>query len=156
RNPTGTQRPRMPRWTWARSLAIGHPSVTLIPTLSVAEPPQAAGHARAPVQPSPGRRGGRLVVVGESPTHSRSPSTRVSPRLTLCPLGRSMSNVVKQVRVTRTDDIDGAEGAETVTFALDGQTWEIDLGKENREKLTRDLAPFVAAARRAGAFGSGD
>jgi type I restriction enzyme M protein len=64
-----------------------------------------------------------------------------------------MSDVVKQLRVALTDDIDGTEGAETVTFALDGQTWEIDLGKENRDKLTQDLAPFVAAARRATASG---
>lgn len=65
-----------------------------------------------------------------------------------------MSNVVKQVRVTRTDDIDGTDGAETVTFALDGQTWEIDLGQKNRAKLIRGLAPFVAAARRTADSGS--
>jgi type I restriction enzyme M protein len=59
-----------------------------------------------------------------------------------------MSNVVTQVRVTLTDDIDGTEGAQTVTFALDSETWEIDLGKQNRDRLTRDLAPFIAAARR--------
>lgn len=59
-----------------------------------------------------------------------------------------MSDVVKQVRVMLTDDIDGIEGAQTVTFALDGENWEIDLGKENRDRLTRELAPFIAAARR--------
>jgi len=52
-----------------------------------------------------------------------------------------MSDVVKQVRVTLTDDIDGSEGAQTVTFTLDGEAWEIDLGKQNRDRLTRDLAP---------------
>jgi type I restriction enzyme M protein len=65
-----------------------------------------------------------------------------------------MSDVVKQVRVTLTDDIDGIEGAKTVTFALDGETWEIDLRKENRDRLTRELAPFIAAARRVAESGS--
>ena len=65
-----------------------------------------------------------------------------------------MSDVVKQVRVTLTDDIDGTEGAETVIFALDGETWEIDLGKENRDRLTRELAPFIVAARRVAKSGS--
>lgn len=74
--------------------------------------------------------------------------------MTLRPRGTSISNVVTQVRVTLTDDIDGTDGAQTVTFALDGETWEIDLGKQNRDRLTRELAPFIAAARRVAKSGS--
>src|SRR5262249_41785212 len=59
--------------------------------------------------------------------------------------------MVKRVRVAVADDIDGTDGAETVTFAVDGQAWEIDLAKENRDKFTRDLAPFVRAGRPASA-----
>lgn len=62
--------------------------------------------------------------------------------------------MAKQTIVTITDDIDGSEGAETVAFGLNGQAWEIDLGKENRDKLARDLGSFVAAARRASGSGS--
>ena len=62
--------------------------------------------------------------------------------------------MAKQKIVTITDDIDGSEGAQTVAFGLNGQSWEIDLGKKNRDKFTRGLAPFVAAARRAPSTGT--
>lgn len=52
------------------------------------------------------------------------------------------------------DDIDGTvlepgEG-ETVIFALDGKSYEIDLTEENSAKLRDALSPYVSAARRAG------
>ena len=48
------------------------------------------------------------------------------------------------------DDIDGktTEGVETVRFAFDGNTYEVDLGADNYYKLVKALEPFVAAARR--------
>jgi len=49
------------------------------------------------------------------------------------------------------DDIDGSQAAETVRFAVDGRTYEIDLSTEHAEGLRRSLAQFVAVARRAGA-----
>jgi hypothetical protein len=52
--------------------------------------------------------------------------------------------------VQLTDDIDGSEAAETVRFAVDGRTYEIDLSTEHAESLRRSLAQFVAVARRAG------
>ncbi|MGO9080342.1 MAG: histone-like nucleoid-structuring protein Lsr2, partial [Streptosporangiaceae bacterium] len=57
--------------------------------------------------------------------------------------------MARQTIVTVTDDIDGTEGAQTVTFGYDGQTWEIDLGTKNYGKFTSTFAPFVTAARRA-------
>jgi len=48
------------------------------------------------------------------------------------------------------DDIDGSQAAETVRFAVDGRTYEIDLSTEHAESLRHSLAQFVAAARRAG------
>jgi len=48
------------------------------------------------------------------------------------------------------DDIDGSQAAETVHFAVDGRTYEIDLSTEHAESLRRSLAQFVAVARRAG------
>jgi hypothetical protein len=65
------------------------------------------------------------------------------------PIGLDDANMVKYARVRLTDDIDGADGAETITFGLDGQTWEIDLAKANRDRFARVLAPYVAVARRA-------
>ncbi len=52
--------------------------------------------------------------------------------------------------VQLTDDIDGSAAAETIRFAVDGRTYEIDLSTEHAESLRDSLAQFVAAARRAG------
>ena len=48
------------------------------------------------------------------------------------------------------DDIDGSQAAETVRFAVDGRTYEIDLSTAHAESLRHSLAQFVAVARRAG------
>ncbi|MBP2329287.1 hypothetical protein JOF56_009672 [Kibdelosporangium banguiense] len=50
------------------------------------------------------------------------------------------------------DDLDGsvAEDISTVTFGLDGASYEIDLTGGNAEKLRKNLADFVGAARRTG------
>ncbi len=50
--------------------------------------------------------------------------------------------------VTLFDDIDGGEAAETVTFGLDGKSYEIDLNPANAKKLRAALKPYVAAARK--------
>jgi len=55
-----------------------------------------------------------------------------------------------------TDDIDGSKAAETVRFAVDGRTYEIDLSTEHADSLRHSLAQFVAAARRAGRAGRVD
>lgn len=47
------------------------------------------------------------------------------------------------------DDLDQGEADETVSFALDGANYEIDLSKANAQKLRDALAPYVANARRA-------
>lgn len=49
------------------------------------------------------------------------------------------------------DDLDGNEAEETVTFALDGARYEIDLSAENAAKLRDTLAVYVANARRSSA-----
>jgi Spy/CpxP family protein refolding chaperone len=59
-----------------------------------------------------------------------------------------INGVAKTVSVVVSDDIDGSPNAETVTFGLDGITYEIDLGKKNKAKLERDFAPYVHAGRR--------
>ncbi|WP_405635957.1 Lsr2 family protein [Streptomyces sp. NBC_01178] len=56
--------------------------------------------------------------------------------------------MAQRVVVTLSDDIDGGEAAETVAFALDGKTYEIDLNPANARKLRKALEPYVAAARK--------
>ncbi|NXY96042.1 Lsr2 family protein [Streptomyces sp. BR123] len=56
--------------------------------------------------------------------------------------------MAQRVVVTLSDDIDGGEAAETVTFGLDGKSYEIDLNPANAGKLRDALAPYVAAGRR--------
>src|SRR5436305_8670617 len=62
---------------------------------------------------------------------------------------RTMFGMSTKEVVTITDDIDGRAGAETVTFAYAGRSYEIDLGEKHRAKLEKALEPFIAAARKA-------
>ena len=59
--------------------------------------------------------------------------------------------MAQRVEVVLIDDIDGGKAAETVTFALDGVSYEIDLSEKNARKLRDDLATWTGHARRAGA-----
>lgn len=45
---------------------------------------------------------------------------------------------------------DEVEGTETISFALDGSAYEIDVCDEHAAELRDDLARYVGAARRAG------
>lgn len=57
--------------------------------------------------------------------------------------------MAQKVTTTFVDDLDGTEkDVKTVTFGLDGTTFEIDLGPKNEEKLRAALAEFVAAGRK--------
>lgn len=56
--------------------------------------------------------------------------------------------MAQRVQVILEDDIDGGDAAETVTFGLDGVTYEIDLNEGNAAKLRDVLAPYVGAGRR--------
>jgi Lsr2 len=58
--------------------------------------------------------------------------------------------VAQKVTVSLVDDLDGAQADETVSFGLDGKTYEIDLSSRNAGKLRESLANFVQAARRPG------
>ncbi|GAA0476664.1 Lsr2 family protein [Streptomyces stramineus] len=56
--------------------------------------------------------------------------------------------MAQRVVVTLSDDIDGGEAAETVTFGLDGKSYEIDLNTANAKKLRVALAPYLEAGRK--------
>jgi hypothetical protein len=67
---------------------------------------------------------------------------------------RSITEVsmAQKVLVQLVDDLDGtaADDISTVTFGLDGATYEIDLTANNAAKLRNQLDDFVGAARRIG------
>jgi hypothetical protein len=52
--------------------------------------------------------------------------------------------------IVTVDDFDGSSDASTITFAVGRDSYEIDLSKENQEKLNDALAPFIAKARKVG------
>jgi hypothetical protein len=58
--------------------------------------------------------------------------------------------MAQKVQVVLVDDVDGGTAEETVSFALDGVSYEIDLSAKNAAKLREDLASWVGLARRAG------
>lgn len=58
--------------------------------------------------------------------------------------------MVKRIEVEVVDDIDGKPAAETVSFALRGVEYEIDLSEKNAASLDRALAKYVKTARRVG------
>ena len=58
--------------------------------------------------------------------------------------------MAQRVNVVLVDDIDGKDAVETVTFALDGVEYEIDLSEDNASKLRDSLSVYIGHARRTG------
>src|ERR1700712_3767114 len=56
--------------------------------------------------------------------------------------------MAQQTTVTYLDDLDGTKAAETVTFALDGAQYEIDLSAKNAKAIRKAFAEFVDAGRK--------
>ncbi|GGV20321.1 Lsr2 family protein [Streptomyces spectabilis] len=63
--------------------------------------------------------------------------------------------MAQKVQVLLVDDLDGGEADETVTFALDGKSYEIDLTTANADKLRGLLEPYLKGGRRTGGRASG-
>jgi uncharacterized membrane protein YgcG len=60
-----------------------------------------------------------------------------------------ISLVAQKTVVSLIDDLDGeSEADETVEYALDGVTYEMDLSSQHADRLREVFAPYVAAARR--------
>lgn len=95
--------------------------------------------------------------VGSRGEDERGSLARIT-RAAVCPHGVAnltaayvawiISVMSKNVSVIVTDDLDGSENAETVSFGFEGVSYEIDLAKKNRAKLEKALAPFIEAGRR--------
>jgi len=58
--------------------------------------------------------------------------------------------MAQMIVVRLIDDIDGGEADETVSFALDGKAYEIELSKKNAASLRKLLAPYIESGRTAG------
>jgi hypothetical protein len=58
--------------------------------------------------------------------------------------------VAQKTIVTLEDDLDGGPAESTISFALDGTNYEIDLNGGNAGTLRDLLSPYVASARRVG------
>ena len=58
--------------------------------------------------------------------------------------------MAQRVQIILEDDYDGGEADETVSFALDGAEYEIDLSSDNANKLRDELAVWIGHARKTG------
>ena len=58
--------------------------------------------------------------------------------------------MARQMVETQVDDLDGSPAAETVSFGLDGRTYEIDLSKRNAAALRRALDRYIGASQGGG------
>lgn len=59
--------------------------------------------------------------------------------------------MAQKVQVILIDDVDGGKADETVSFALDGVTYEIDLSSRHAAELRGALGPWLTHARRVNA-----
>jgi hypothetical protein len=58
--------------------------------------------------------------------------------------------MAQRVNVVLVDDIDGSDATETVSFALDGVDYEIDLSDEHAGDLRNAVSLYIGHARRTG------
>jgi hypothetical protein len=56
--------------------------------------------------------------------------------------------MAQQIQTILIDDLDGSSATETIVFALDGKSYEIDLNDAHAAKLREAVAPFLGAARK--------
>jgi nucleoid-associated protein Lsr2 len=55
--------------------------------------------------------------------------------------------MAKTVIVKLTDDLDGGDADETIQFALDGRSYEVDLSAANAATLRDALKPYIEKGR---------
>ncbi len=56
--------------------------------------------------------------------------------------------MAQKVHIVLEDDIDGSEATQTVSFALDGTSYEIDLNDKNAGGLRDALATYIGHGRK--------
>ena len=58
--------------------------------------------------------------------------------------------MAQKIQTLFIDDLDGSDAEGTVRFGLDGTDYEIDLNAKNAATFSKQLAPYLEHARRAG------
>lgn len=58
--------------------------------------------------------------------------------------------MAQRVSIILEDDIDGSEATQTVSFALDGTSYEIDLNDKHADSLRAVLSGYISAGRKSG------
>ncbi|MBZ5734861.1 Lsr2 family protein [Nocardioides sp. TRM66260-LWL] len=58
--------------------------------------------------------------------------------------------MAQKIHIVLEDDLDGTEATQTVSFGLDGTSYEIDLNDEHAAELREALAGYVGHARKVG------
>jgi hypothetical protein len=58
--------------------------------------------------------------------------------------------MAQKVTVVLEDDLTGGPAEQTIRFAFEGTDYEIDLNAKNAAKFSKQLAPYLEHARRAG------
>ncbi len=61
--------------------------------------------------------------------------------------------MAQRVVIQKTDDIDGSEATQTITFALEGVSYEIDLNDAHADELRAAIKQYATAGRRIGGAG---
>lgn len=61
--------------------------------------------------------------------------------------------MAKRVITKLEDDLDGSDANETISFAIDGAEYEIDLNEAHANELREALSKFTAVARKTGGRG---
>jgi hypothetical protein len=56
--------------------------------------------------------------------------------------------MAQKVIISKTDDIDGSNNAETIPFSIDGHSYEIDLSESNANGMRAIMAPYIASGRK--------
>ena len=88
--------------------------------------------------------------MGDRVTESNSIRGMINSLIRI-PLDRKRGHPMAQkVHIVLVDDLDGSEATESVSFGLDGTSYEIDLNDANAARLRDALAEFVGHARKVG------
>ena len=62
--------------------------------------------------------------------------------------------MAQKVHIVLVDDLDGSEATESVSFGLDGTSYEIDLNEANAAALREALSGYIGHARKVGSASS--
>ena len=63
--------------------------------------------------------------------------------------------MAQKVQVLLTDDLDGSDADETISFGFEGTQYEIDLNKKNADAMRKAITKYTVAARRASGRSAG-